>query len=183
MEKQLIKEIKKIELKNHRLFIGIDGLGGAGKSTLAKSIRDIFNNVSIIFVDDFYKPINQRDKIIETNVSKDFDWDRMEREVFRAHKNGDQIKYRKFNWDSTDIGEQIIVPLNDIIIVEGVYSTQKRFQKYYDFTIWVETSKEQRIKNMTLRVGEKLTKEWINKWMYKEDRYYKKEKPYEKVDH
>ena len=41
------------------LIIGIDGCGGAGKSTLANKIKSIFFTVTVIHMDDFYLPSSQ----------------------------------------------------------------------------------------------------------------------------
>src|SRR3989338_10990931 len=111
-------------------LIGIDGLGASGKTTLAKKIAAKISNVTIVHTDDFYKSLDQRTVgLVPEIISPDFDWDRMEREVFKKNHEG-------------------------IVIVVGVYALQKRFLPYYDFTIWVEAPREARIKRMIEREGE-----------------------------
>jgi uridine kinase len=40
------------------LLVAVDGGGGAGKSTLAASLASAFDQLEIIHVDDFYRPMN-----------------------------------------------------------------------------------------------------------------------------
>ena len=134
-------------------FIGIDGLGASGKTELAKRIAQKLGNVAIINTDDFYKPIDQRTVgLVPEIVSPDFDWERLEEEIFKKKHEG-------------------------VVIVVGVYALQKRFRKYYDFTIWVDASREVRIKRMIKREGEAVAKEWQEKWLPREERYLEVERP------
>ena len=141
-------------------LIGIDGLGASGKTELAKKIVAKLDGYIIIHTDDYYKPLDQRTAgLVPEIISPDFDWDRLEQEVF-------QKKH-----DSPPAGEA------GVAIVVGVYTLQKRFQKYYDFTIWVDASRKVRIERMIKREGEDVAKEWEEKWLPREERYLKLERP------
>ena len=134
-------------------LIGIDGLGASGKTELAKKIVAKLDGYIIIHTDDYYKPLDQRTVgLVPEIISPDFDWDRLEQEVFQ--KKHDRVA-----------------------IVVGVYALQKRFQKYYDFTIWVDAPREVRIERMIKREGEDVAKEWEEKWLPREERYLKLERP------
>ena len=63
------------------------------------------------------------------------------------------------------------------MIVVGVYALQKRFRKYYDFTIWVGAPREVRIARMIKREGEAVAREWQEKWLPREERYLEIERP------
>ena len=146
-------------------FIGIDGLGASGKTELAKKLAKKLGNANIIHTDDFYKPSDQRTSgLVAQIVSPDFDWDRMEREVFISpqppliDKRGNK---------------------REILIVVGVYALQKRFRKYYDYTIWVDAPRDARIKRMIKREGEAVAREWQEKWLPREERYLEIERPFE----
>lgn len=52
---------------NKTILIGIDGCGGAGKSTLAEAFKAVNpEKVTIIHMDDFYKLSKQRKYVKET---------------------------------------------------------------------------------------------------------------------
>src|SRR3989344_2488837 len=143
-------------------FIGIDGLGASGKTELAKRIAQKLGNVAIIHTDDFYKPVNQRTSgLVDQIVSPDFDWERLEREVFISPHPPPSPKR------------------GGVVIVVGVYTLQKRFRKYYDFTIWVDAPRDVRIARMIKREGEAVAKEWQEKWLPREERYLEVERPFE----
>ena len=146
-------------------FIGIDGLGAAGKTTLAQKIAKQLGNATIIHTDDFYKPLAERTVgLVPEIISPDFDWDRLEREVFIAPQ-------------PPLIGKR--GSKGEIVIVVGVYALQKRFLPYYDFTIWVEAPRELRIKRMIEREGAAVAQEWQKKWMAREERYAETERPFD----
>lgn len=152
-------------------FIGIDGLGASGKTTLAKKIADKFGNTKIIHTDDFYKPIQERTVgLVPEIVSPDFDWDRLEREVFLSPSDP-PLSIR-------GSAEGVTEP-QKIVIVVGVYALQKRFRKYYDFTIWVDAPQKIRIERMIKREGETVAREWQEKWLPREERYLEVERPFE----
>jgi uridine kinase len=134
-------------------YIGIDGLGASGKTELAKKMAKTLGNATIIHTDDFYKPLAERTVgLVPEIISPDFDWDRMEREVFKKKHDG-------------------------TVIVVGVYALQKRFRKYYDLTIWVDAPRHVRIQRMIKREGEAVAKEWQEKWLPREERYLEVERP------
>src|SRR5689334_6600329 len=96
------EELFQALLKSNPKLIGIDGLGASGKTTLAHTIAERLGGATIIHTDDFYKPFKERTVgLVPEIISPDFDWDRMEREVFKKKHDG-------------------------VVIVVGVYALQKR---------------------------------------------------------
>lgn len=52
----ILERIQVRSAEQSLLIIGIDGRGGAGKSTLANKIKSNFSTVTIVHMDDFYLP-------------------------------------------------------------------------------------------------------------------------------
>jgi uridine kinase len=141
-----------------------------GKTTLAQKIAQRLGGATIIHTDDYYKPSDQRTSgLVDQIVSPDFDWDLMEREVFISPQPAWPVGRPPLTDNRGSNGE--------IVIVVGVYALQKRFRKYYDFTIWVDASRDVRIKRMIEREGEAVAKEWQEKWLPREERYLGVERP------
>ncbi|MFT9818162.1 uridine kinase family protein [Lysinibacillus sp. NPDC056185] len=180
----MIRSINSIQKKQSTLLIGIDGCGGAGKSTLANKLKDEFSNVTVVHMDDFYLPSSQ---LIKTSTEKkpvgaDFDWKRVLNQVLEPINQNIKTRYQRYDWDADDMAEWHSVPVGGTVIVEGVYSIRKELSNKYDFTIWVDCPRETRLSRGLERDGEEARDMWENNWMISEDIYVEKHKPFERAD-
>jgi len=169
---KIVDNLKSVTPKNGQLLVGIDGLGAAGKSEFAKRLSKYFDKSVTVSIDEFYKPSEERTLEIDESISQDFDWDRMEKDIFQAIKAGGDFKYQAFDWNEDKPLNWEEVSSDAVVIVEGVYSTQDRFRDYYDHTFWLSTARDQRLENMIQREGREVAREWEGKWMKKEDEYW-----------
>ena len=170
--------LREIQNKDHPL-IGIDGFGAAGKSTLAEKIKSRITSAQIIHIDDFYKPSQVRSgKKSHSILNEDFDWDRLEEEVFnKIINNKSAFRYQRYDWVSDTLAEFIQVDARLPIIVEGVFSLQRRFFNLYDVTIWIDVSEDAIIKRAIERDGIAVMDKWINEWQPIERNYFQSERP------
>ncbi|BCC29901.1 uridine kinase family protein [Bacillus cereus] len=179
--------LKRIQLKfaeQSLLIIGIDGCGGAGKSTLANKIKNKFSTVTIVHMDDFYLPSEQIVNEHPTNksIGADFDWKRLLQDVLDPIRNGIEGCYKRYDWETDSLVESHTVPANGIVIIEGVYATRQELAEMYDLKIWVNCPRETRIKRGIARDGEVARDMWENNWMIAEDMYVESHKPHEFAD-
>lgn len=176
---QIIAKIDALPPKHFRSIIGIDGLGASGKTTVAQAVALLRKDVSIIHTDEFYLPENERGKKAPANdgVSQDFDWDRLDAQVFQAAARGLLVKYQHYDWRADRWGDWIEVPAGNWIIIVGVYALQSRFFPYLDYSIWVDIPREERIRRMTEREGEAVSELWQQKWLPIEERYLEIDHP------
>lgn len=165
--------------KHFQKLIGVDGLGASGKSTIAKAMCKIRPTLSIIHVDEFYRPKAERTTgIVEgAIVSPDFEWDRLDGQVFDPIRRGFPVIYQSYDWRHDAAGRWVEIPQDNWIAIVGVYALQSRFFPYYDYTIWCNVSKEIRIQRMIKREGEKVAQEWLASWSAREERYFDIEHP------
>ncbi|WP_249709467.1 uridine kinase [Bacillus cereus] len=166
------------------LIIGIDGCGGAGKSTLANKIKSDFSTVTIVHMDDFYLPSAKIVNEHPTNksIGADFDWKRLLQEVLDPISNGIEGCYKRYDWETDSLAESHTVSANGIVIIEGVYATRQELAGMYDLKIWVNCPRETRIKRGIARDGEAARDMWENNWMVAEDMYVEIHKPHEFAD-
>ncbi|EFI64615.1 MULTISPECIES: uridine kinase family protein [Bacillus cereus group] len=166
------------------LIIGIDGCGGAGKSTLANKIKSNFSTVTIVHMDDFYLPSAKIVNEHPTNksIGADFDWKRLLQEVLDPISNGIEGCYKRYDWETDSLAESHTVAANGIVIIEGVYATRQELAGMYDLKIWVNCPRETRIKRGIARDGEAARDMWENNWMVAEDMYVEIHKPHEFAD-
>lgn len=133
-----IKNIRKLISQNADrkmadiFFIAVDGHGGSGKTTLANLLSKKLN-AEIIHTDDFASwenPVNWWPILIE--------------KVFQPIKDGEKfVSYKRSSWAVNHKPEPIIdQPVTEIMIVEGVGSSRKEFEKYIGLSIFVDTSED-----------------------------------------
>lgn len=155
--------------KQKTLLVGIDGCGGAGKTTLAQKIKKSLENLTIVRMDDFY--------------FKDyFDWKRLKRQVLEPLSKNETAEYQRYSWLTESLAEWQTIEVGGIVIVEGVYSTRKELADFYDFKIWVETPRKIRLQRGIERDGEAMREKWESVWMLAEDIYIKNDLPCERAD-
>src|SRR5258707_10880678 len=119
--------IERCKVNGMRLFVAIDGGAGAGKSMLARGIRDQLGLVSVLRTDDFFRPLNEHqiarmapEKLYELY----FPWERMRDEALMPLRRGEPAKYRRYDWSTDRLQDWVTVEPAEIVLVEGVYSSR-----------------------------------------------------------
>jgi len=172
-----------LKAKHPQKLIAIDGGGGAGKSTFAKKLSEHLPNSFVIHIDDFYiGPWNYRLDHADYNVNPLFDWDRFEREVLESIKHGHPIRYHIYDWIKHTTDTVASVMPDATVIVEGGFSTQDRFAKIYDFTIWIEAEVDVRLERALKRDGEHMRALWEEDWIPVEKNYVRAQNPAARAD-
>ncbi len=179
---ELRKKIRNITPKHRRLLVGIDGGGGAGKTTFANQLAKVLN-ASIVRLDDFYKAKKDRsDEKQNSDINVDFDWDRIEKEIFIPIRNNTSVTYSFYDWSKDTITHQVQVPDDLPIIIEGGYSLQPKFFNDYDFTVFVEAPEDLRLQRALARDGEHMRSYWETTWLPADKRYKDINQPNLKAD-
>lgn len=172
---QVISKIETISKSKSNILIAIDGVGGAGKTTLSQYIQKHFDNSVIVQLDDFYSEELQGNDI-----------ERLKTEVLLPISKGLQAKYKVYESNTNSYSDWIFIPLNSIVIIEGVFSTDKSIRKYYDLTIWLDFNPELGLKRGVARDIESgsvdKTEIWTNVWMPAEKQYIVDQQPQMYVD-
>ena len=121
-------------------WVGVDGFGAAGKSTLARRIAAALPGARIIAVDDFGR----------AGVRG---WDRalFVASVLEPLRAGRPARYQR--WDLVaDAGRDWVeVPPGGPIVVEGVSATDDRVPVPWDATLWLEVPAAVRFRRIARR--------------------------------
>lgn len=163
------------------VLVGVDGCGGSGKSTLAQLLAAALPDACIVEMDDFYRPGRDRQNPQE-EIGGHFDWRRLECQVLAPLSEGRDGRFQRYDWGSDELIGWRDVPNRGIVLVEGVYSTRRELSGYYDFTIWIEASRETRLARGLARDGDGAHDRWVNDWMPCEDHYVATQVPARKAD-
>jgi uridine kinase len=180
-----IQEVLNIIHKLHKtkILIGVDGLGGCGKSTFTKELIKIMNNTEIVHMDDFYKSENMRKEInSDHETGFFFDWRKLESKVLIPFTNDLEIRFQRYDWPSDSLKDWQNISIKSNVIVEGVYSTRKELSKYYDLKIWIDCPPEVRLARGIERDGIEMKEYWQNVWMKQENEYLEKHKSFLEAD-
>ncbi|WP_096438777.1 kinase [Alteribacter populi] len=143
-------------IKDRPLIVGIDGLSGAGKTTLVKKIEQELNDnnceVVTFHLDDH---IVERNKRYQTGHEEWYEyyylqWDikRLTTHLFELlHTSCNKI-FLPFYDKSTDSTstKQITVASDSIVLIEGIFLQRQEWRRFYDFIIFLDCPRELRYK-------------------------------------
>ena len=166
--------------------MAIDGLGGAGKSTLAQLLEQQLKTlgwiVAVVKHDDFYRLSNQRKNQQAGAIGCDFNWKRLRDQVLIPIREGRSAHYQRYDWEADVLAEWHTISASDVVLVEGIYTMRCELANLYDLKIWVECPRAIRLARGIARDGEKARSIWEQDWMPKEDCYAKTHIPRERAD-
>ncbi|QQE13203.1 hypothetical protein JD969_07020 [Planctomycetota bacterium] len=168
----VVKRIRELSEKLSRpVLVGVDGVGGCGKSTFARELAEAIGE-PIVGMDDFYRVMDEEKRArlsLEEGVWRYFDWERLRISVvFKALKGCRHLYYEAYDWSKNQLGDIREINIKDVLIVEGVYSCLPTIA-VYDLKIWIDVPRGV----ATQRVRDRGENEevWIKRWAASEDWY------------
>jgi len=135
--------IAALEGRHGTRWIGVDGKGATGKTTLAAQIATALPGSVVVHVDDFARP-----------DLRGWERDRFVRQVLQPLLAGQPGRYQRWDFDRNIGAEWHTVPVGVPVVVEGVSATDVRLGVPWDFTIWVEVPYEIRLARVLERDGD-----------------------------
>lgn len=165
------------------VLLGIDGCGGAGKSTLAGLLVRWVGLGYAVHMDDFYKLPAQREGLNMANGEPGcfYDTDRLQAQVLVPLRRGQTGHLWRNDWGSeTLIDDGPIAPVG-LVVVEGCYALHEKLRGYYDIKVFVDCPRDLRLTRGLERDGEGARSFWLE-WMAAEDRYLALQQPHAAAD-
>lgn len=167
-----VEAIRKLQQEEgETLFVGIDGMCAAGKTTLGFYLQSIFE-CNLFHMDDFFLNKEQRTEERLKEIGGNVDYERFFLEVIRPTQNKQNVLYRPYSCSTAQIENEIIIPYTKLNIVEGSYSLHPYFLNTYRLKIFLEISKEEQIKRVTQRNGIQMLPRFLDEWIPKENDYF-----------
>jgi uridine kinase len=164
--------------------VGIDGVGGAGKSTLAGRLVAGIPHAGLLSGDDFYREMPDGERAglrPEEGYQRYFDWQRLRREVLVPAREGRrELVYRRYDWPAGRLGGVVRRPMPEVLVVEGVYTLRPDLADLLDVTVWVSVGQPARQRRLLERGQD--SAEWIRRWAAAEDHYTETVRPWLAAD-
>ncbi|WP_214796384.1 MULTISPECIES: kinase [unclassified Exiguobacterium] len=141
---------------NRPFVVAIDGLSGAGKTTLVSHLNGE-SDLLVLHIDDY---IVERAKRYETGQSEPTEyyalqWDvsRLERELFRPLTEGvTKLVLPRYDQERDVITEQVVdVSSAHTVVVEGIFLQRPEWQPYFDYVIYLDCPREVRYERVLNR--------------------------------
>ncbi|MBE6826630.1 MAG: uridine kinase [Ruminococcus sp.] len=145
------------------LIVGIDGLGGAGKSTLSESLAAALaaqgRPVTLLHIDDFIhqRAVRYRDDVPAWRCYYELQWNYAPLlELIAAFRHdgtycGEVSLYNK-DKDSYDT-QEICIPKDSVLLVEGVFLQRPELSGVFDVVIYLDVPESVRLSRVLLRDG------------------------------
>ena len=160
-----------VEGRQGTRWIGVDGKGATGKTTLAARIAAALPRSVVVHIDDFAQP-----------DIRGWDRGRFVRQVLQPLLVGQPGRFQRWDFNRNVGAEWHTVPAGVPVVVEGVSSTDVRLGVPWDFTLWVEVPYEIRLARAVERDGPEMMERWLTDWMPSEDAYEQAQRPQDRVD-
>ena len=147
-------------------WVGIDGLGAAGKTSFAAEIAALVPGARIVHIDDFARPFL-------------VGWERARfvAEVLEPLLSGRPAHYSRWDYLTDQRRGWAGVPPGVPVIVEGVSATDQRVPVPWDITLWLEVPEEVRRRRIEDRDDERLLHRWQTDWWPNEQAYLQEQRP------
>lgn len=179
MEK-LFDIIEKHIINNKKVIIAIDGPSSSGKTTLGNLLKDKYEALLFHTDDYFLHPtLKTKERLAESGGN--LDYERLQKEVF-DNLTSEYIQSNHFNCSTNILEMRAPLKNNRVIIVEGAYSMHNKLFHNYTFTVFLQVSKEEQLKRILNRNGEKMLKRFISEWIPLENSYFERENLLAKCD-
>ncbi|PSL55565.1 cytidylate kinase-like protein [Saccharothrix carnea] len=136
-------------------LVAVDGPSGSGKSTFAARLAAELGGVPVVPTDHF--------ATWDDPVSW---WPRLVADVLDPLWHGREARYRRLDWTggTPKPGEQVTVPVSDVLVVEGVSAARRSIAARLDEAIWVELpDPAERLRRAVARDGE-ASREHLRRW-------------------
>lgn len=166
---RVLKEIDQLVRKRNFAVIAIDGRCGSGKTSLANLIGTIFP-CNILHMDEFYLPLEQREKNWIEIPAGNMDLKRFLREVLCPLRQGTAVSYRPYCCKKGCMGDAVVLKPCELTIVEGSYSLHPLLAAQYDLTVFLTCRKQEQRRRLQMREGSNFSV-FETRWIPLEEHY------------
>lgn len=168
----LFAELDKLSSKK-RAIVAIEGGSASGKTTLSEMIEKLYR-CTVFRMDDFFLRPEQRTPERYAEIGGNIDRERFLAEVLEPMRRGETVNYRSFDCQTMSLAEGEQVRPESLVIVEGAYSMHPEFEKYYDYSVFLDISAPLQRERILRRNSPKMAQRFFAEWIPLENAYFAK---------
>jgi uridine kinase len=155
------------------ILLAIDGHGAAGKSTIAEAVAKA-TGAALVHTDDFFQSLPSLPSLPSRPgrlaLADYYDWRRLRTQALEPLRARLGVAFRRFDWErGSGLDGTVTVQPNDLILVEGVYSSAPDLRDLVDRSVFVDTPEQERLRRLRGRVK---PEEWDDQWLLAERAYF-----------
>lgn len=156
--------------RREHVRLAIDGPCASGKSTLAKTLADIYR-CPVVHMDDFFLQPHQRTPERLAQPGATWDYERFDAQVLSPCTGTKPPAIAPGGAAPATWGRRSPSPLPGFMVFEGSYSLRPDLRERYHLRIWTEAPWETRLERIAQR-GPGCTARFQQVWIPLEDRYF-----------
>ncbi len=151
--------------------VAIEGNSGAGKSSLAALLEEIYD-CNVFHMDHFFLTPDLRTEERLKEVGGNVDYVRFRNEVINGLKSGKEFNYQIYDCSKGALDQIVNVKPKMLNIIEGSYSMHPTLAESYDLKIFLGIGAEEQSRRILERNGPLIHKKFISLWIPLENRYF-----------
>lgn len=155
---------------DHTMIVAIDGMCGAGKSTLGQLLTEIYD-CNLFHMDEFFLRMEQRTAKRYEEPGGNVDYERFKEEILDHITDEKGLRYQVFECSKKALGAYRQVPHKKLNIIEGSYSHHPYFGDRYDLKVFCKVEPEEQLRRIEARNGSEMLEMFKSRWIPLENRY------------
>ena len=154
-----------------KMVIAIDGMCGAGKSTLAELLHESLGG-NLFHMDDFFLQPHQRTPERLSEIGGNVDYERFREEITNHLGDEEEFTYGVFDCGKQCISKRVKVKPAHINIIEGSYCLHPYLEDKADIRLFLKVDTEEQIKRISSRNAKEQVRRFVEEWIPKENSYF-----------
>ncbi len=160
--------LKHIYQNNKKVLVAIEGKCTSGKTTICQNIdKDL--PVTIIHADDFF--LSDEKRKTHQGIGENIDYENLS-VLLKELKEKDKVTYQKYDCTNKVYINETIEHVNNLIILEGVYSYNKYLKSFFDYLIYLDIDENEQLKRLKVRSSSEKLQKFLDVWVPLENEYY-----------